>query len=175
MAVYRWRRLTVGHYHLGYPVQGGPTGFYTRNWNIPNAVWVIHTGVISGLAILEGRQNFQKEGHIVRFCAIKEGQYERNFIMKIHSAQTRPLKKNLFCVPMLHRSWAHVVLLPKQCCPIFERMQQTMWQVKDNCSYRLHLINLDFVVLHWFSQQKGCGRAPLEDKRGFLRTRPPFR
>ena len=51
-------------------------------------------GVISGLVILEGRQNFQKEGHIVRFCAIKEGQYGRNFIMKINSAQTRPLKKN---------------------------------------------------------------------------------
>ena len=30
-------------------------------------------GVISGLVILEGRQNFQKEGHIVRFCAIKKG------------------------------------------------------------------------------------------------------
>ena len=53
------------------------------------------SGVISGLVILEGRQNFQKEGHIVRFCAIKEGQYERNFIMKIHSAQTRPVKKLL--------------------------------------------------------------------------------
>ena len=57
--------------------------------------WISLTeaGVISGLVILEGRQNFQKEGHIVRFCAIKEGQYERNFIMKIHSAQTRPVKK----------------------------------------------------------------------------------
>ena len=53
------------------------------------------SGFISGLGILEGRQNLQKEGHSVRFCAIKEGQYERNFIMKIHSAQTRPVKKLL--------------------------------------------------------------------------------
>ena len=47
--------------------------------------FLLDAGVISRFVILEGRSKFQKEGQIVRFCDIKEGQLERKFILKCKS------------------------------------------------------------------------------------------